>query len=119
VSDGNEETRQETTQVTFDEFSRIDVRAGTIVSAERVPKADRLLRLEVALGELGTRTIVAGLAESYTPESLVGRRTLVVVNLAPRKLRGTVSHGMLLAGERSDTVVELASCLVPDGTRIG
>lgn len=105
--------------ITFDDFVKVDIRAGLITAAERIPKADRLLKLNVDLGELGHRTIAAGIAESYTPEAVVGRRVLVVVNLAPRKLKGVDSHGMLLAGERSDNVIELASCpMVAPGTKI-
>lgn len=106
--------------ITFDDFAKVDIRAGLITAAERIPKADRLLKLSVDLGELGHRTIAAGIAESYTPEAVVGRRVLVVTNLAPRKLRGVESHGMLLAGERlPDNVIELASCpMVAPGTKI-
>lgn len=105
--------------IAFDDFVKVDIRAAIITTAERIPKADKLLKLEVDLGELGKRTIAAGIAESYTPEAVVGRRILVVTNLAPRKMRGVESHGMLLAGKRSDGVVELASCpMVPPGTQI-
>jgi methionyl-tRNA synthetase len=80
------------------ELGRIDLRVGQVLSAERVPKADKLLRLGVDLGEGGPRSVVAGLAEAYAPEALVGRRLVLVANLAPRTIRGIPSQGMVLAG---------------------
>jgi len=75
----------------------VDLRLGLVVKAERVPKSDRLLRLRVDLGEGEPRQILAGIAEQYTPEAIVGRRVIVVANLAPRKLMGLTSQGMVLA----------------------
>lgn len=75
----------------------MDLRLGLVVKAERVPKSDRLLRLRVDLGEGEPRQILAGIAEQYTPEAIVGRRVIVVANLAPRKLMGLTSQGMVLA----------------------
>ncbi|HEU4401373.1 MAG TPA: methionine--tRNA ligase [Candidatus Polarisedimenticolia bacterium] len=83
-------------EVSLDEFSRIDLRTAKIVAAERVSGADKLLKLTVDIGR-ETRTIVAGIATRYAPESLVGRTIIVVANLKPAKLRGVVSQGMLLA----------------------
>jgi methionyl-tRNA synthetase len=84
--------------VTYDQFSAVDLRVGVVRSCVRVPKKDKLLRLEVDLGETALRTIVAGLALSFQPEQLVGKRVVVVANLAPREFgKGLVSHGMLLA----------------------
>lgn len=106
--------------ITFDDFMKVDIRAGQITAAEAVPKSSKLLKLQVYLGEeLGTRTIMAGIAQSYSIEALIGRKIMVVVNLAPRKLMGVESHGMVLAAERPDKVVELAECHVTPGTRIG
>src|SRR5438105_9219862 len=84
-------------RIGIDDFARVEMRVGTVVSAERVPNADRLLRLEVEIGEPEPRQIVAGIAAYYTPEELLGRRIIVVANLEPRKLRGLESNGMLLA----------------------
>ena len=84
-------------EITIDDFSKIDLRVAQILVCERIPKADKLLRLEVDLGPLGRRQILSGIAEHYTPESLIGRRIIVITNLAPRKMRGLESHGMLLA----------------------
>jgi methionyl-tRNA synthetase len=87
-------------QISIDDFAKIELRVAQIVVAERIPKADKLLRLEVDLG-YEKRQILSGIAEFYTPEELVGRRIVVITNLAPRKMRGLESHGMLLAA--SDT----------------
>ena len=83
-------------KITIDDFAKVELRVAQIKVAERVPKADKLLRLEVDLG-YETRQILAGIAESYTPESLIGRKVVIVANLAPRKLRGLESNGMIVA----------------------
>jgi methionyl-tRNA synthetase len=81
--------------ITYEDFDKIDLRAGKVLEAERVPKADKLLKLTVDLG-FEKRTILSGIAEYYTPEELVGKVVTVVANLAPRKIRGIESQGMLL-----------------------
>jgi len=88
-------------EISYDDFARLDLRTGVVTVAEAVPKADKLLRLEVDLG-YETRQILAGVAEQYAPDELVGRRVVVVANLAPRKLRGLESQGMLLMAEDRD-----------------
>ncbi|MCD2423352.1 methionine--tRNA ligase [Niabella pedocola] len=85
-------------QITFDDFAKIDLRTGTIVSAEKVPKADKLLKLEIDLG-FEKRTIVSGIALHFAPEELPGKKVVVVANLAPRKMRGIESNGMILMAE--------------------
>ncbi|OJU73580.1 MAG: methionine--tRNA ligase [Bacteroidetes bacterium 47-18] len=85
----------------FDDFSKIDLRAGTIVAAEKVKKADKLLQLQVDLG-FETRTIVSGIALHYTPEEIIGQQVTVVTNLAPRKMKGIESQGMILMSEDAD-----------------
>jgi methionyl-tRNA synthetase len=85
-------------EIVFDDFAKIDLRVGTIVSAEKVEKADKLLKLQVDLG-FETRTIVSGIAMHFTPEEIVGKQVTVVVNLAPRKMRGIESAGMILMAE--------------------
>jgi len=95
----------ETNAITYDRFAEVDLRVGLVLAAERVPKKDKLLLLTVDVGEPTPRTIVAGLALTFTPESLVGRRVVVVANLAPRSFGGKlVSHGMLLATGPSDAL---------------
>jgi methionyl-tRNA synthetase len=85
-----------TAEIGIDEFARVELRTARIAAAERVQGADKLLKLTVDLGG-ETRTIVAGIAARYAPESLVGKTIVVVANLKPAKLRGVVSQGMLLA----------------------
>ena len=87
--------------ITFDDFSKLDLRVGTIIEAEKMPKADKLLILKVDMG-LDTRTIVSGIANSFKPEDILGKKVTVVANLAPRKLRGVESQGMILMTEDKD-----------------
>jgi methionyl-tRNA synthetase len=87
--------------VSFEEFSKLDMRVGTIISAEKMPKAKKLLVLQVDTG-IDVRTIVSGIAENFTAESVVGKRVTVLVNLAPRALRGVESQGMILMTETLD-----------------
>jgi methionyl-tRNA synthetase len=79
----------------------MDLRVGTILKAEKMPKANKLMVMQVDTG-LDTRTIVSGIAEHFTPEQLVGKKVTVLVNLAPRALRGVESQGMILLAERAD-----------------
>ncbi|MEZ4325456.1 MAG: methionine--tRNA ligase [Polyangiales bacterium] len=103
--------------IEYDDFAKVDLRVGLVLSAEKVPKKDRLLRLEVDLGEPAPRQIVAGIAEHFTPEQMTGRRVVVVANLAPRKLAGLVSQGMVLATDTHDGLRLLAAADdVPPGT---
>ncbi|MDZ4070561.1 MAG: methionine--tRNA ligase [Sediminibacterium sp.] len=85
-------------EIVFDDFAKIDLKVGTIVAAEKVEKADKLLKLQVDLG-FETRTIVSGIAMHFKPEDIVGKQVTVVVNLAPRKMRGIESNGMILMAE--------------------
>ena len=83
--------------ITIDDFLKVELIVGEIKVAERIPKADKLLRFEIDLGENEPRQILAGLAEYYEPETLVGRKVVVVANLKPRKMRGLESQGMICA----------------------
>jgi methionyl-tRNA synthetase len=82
-------------EITFDDFAKLDIRTATILEAERVPKADKLLKLLVDTG-VDKRTILSGIAEHYAPEDIIGQRVIVLINLAPRKIRGIESQGMIL-----------------------
>ena len=82
-------------EISIEDFARVDLRVATVVHAEAVPRAKKLLKLEVDIGE--KRTIVAGISGPYTPEALVGKQVVVVANLKPAKLMGILSNGMLLA----------------------
>lgn len=88
--------------ITIDDFIKVELRVGEIKVAERVPKADKLLRFEVDLGEPEHRQILAGLAEWYEPEKLIGRKVVVVANLKPRKMRGLESQGMICAASLTE-----------------
>ncbi|MEO6923088.1 MAG: methionine--tRNA ligase subunit beta, partial [Bryocella sp.] len=103
-------------QITIDDFAKVELRIAQVLVAERIPKADKLLRLEVDLG-YEKRQILSGIAEHYTPEELVGRRIIVITNLAPRKMRGLESHGMLLAASEEGGKPFLAT--VPEGVPLG
>ena len=106
-------------KIAIEDFTKIELRVAQILVAERVPKADKLLRLEVDLG-YEQRQILAGIAEHYAPESLIGRKIVIVANLAPRKMRGLESNGMLLAASLEGGKPVLASFLeeVPLGARL-
>lgn len=88
-------------EITIDDFARIDLRAGTILHAEKVEKADKLLKLEIDLG-YEKRTVLSGIAMHFTPEEIIGRRVTVVANLAPRKMRGIESKGMILMAQNEE-----------------
>lgn len=103
--------------INYDHFAKMDLRVGKVLSAERVPKADRLLLLQVDVGEPAPRTIVAGIAPYYEPAELVGQSVVVLVNLEPRKLRGIVSHGMILAAGESAALLKPLRDVEP-GTKI-
>lgn len=87
--------------ITYDDFAKMDLRVGTIMEAEKMPKADKLLVLKIDTG-LDVRTIVSGIAESFSPEEIVGKRVTILVNLAPRTLRGVESQGMILMTQKPD-----------------
>lgn len=88
-------------EITYDDFSRIDLRTATILEAEKVEKADKLLKFKVDTG-VDVRTVVSGIAESFTPEELIGKQVMILLNLAPRKIRGIESQGMLLLTTKPD-----------------
>jgi methionyl-tRNA synthetase len=88
-------------EIIYDDFGKLDLRIGTITSAEKVEKAEKLLKLQVDLG-FETRTIVSGIAQHFSTESLVTKQVIVVANLAPRKMRGIESQGMILTAEQPD-----------------
>jgi len=106
-------------KISIDDFAKIELRVGVVKVAERVPKADKLLRLEIDIGT-EVRQVLAGIAEAYAPETLVGRKVVIVANLAPRKLRGLESNGMIVAASLEGGRPVLASFLedVPVGARL-
>ena len=85
-------------EITFDDFTKLDIRVGTILDAKKIPKTKKLMRLKIDTG-IDTRIIVSGIAESFTAEEIIGKKVTVLVNLAPRSLRGVESQGMILMTE--------------------
>ena len=106
-------------KIAIEDFAKVELRVGQVKVAEKVKGADKLLRLEVDLGT-EVRQVVAGIAEAYAPETLIGRKVVIVVNLAPRKLRGLESNGMIVAASPEGGKPVLAGFLedVPVGTRL-
>lgn len=105
TSDNSQETTEEKAvasnvkpEIVYDDFAKLDLKVGKIVAAEKVEKADKLLKLSVDLG-FETRTIVSGIALHFKPEDIVGKQVVIVANLAPRKMRGIESNGMILMAE--------------------
>ena len=107
-------------RISIDEFAKVDMRVGLVLSAERVKGADKLLHMQIDLGESAPRSIVAGIAEAYAPEEMTGRKVVIVANLQPRKLRGLTSDGMILAAtpEGGKPVLVTVASEVPPGTRL-
>jgi methionyl-tRNA synthetase len=96
--------------IDYDTFSKVQLRVGTIISAEKIEKSEKLLKLQVNLGpELGQRQILAGIAKHYEIENLIGKNIVVVTNLKPAKLMGIESQGMLLAASNSENLLEVLS----------
>ena len=105
--------------ISIEEFFKTQLRIATISTAERIEGTDKLVKLTVDLGEESERTLVAGIAEEYEPDALVGRQVVVVANLKPAKLMGVESQGMVLAASVDGRPVLLGSEEpVPDGTRV-
>jgi methionyl-tRNA synthetase len=106
--------------IQYDDFAKVELRVAVVQAAVPVPKADKLLQLTVDVGEPAPRTIVAGIAQAYPdPAALVGKRIVVVANLAPRPLRGITSQGMLLAaGEAPNLQVVTVGDAIAPGTRV-
>ncbi|MBO5805520.1 MAG: methionine--tRNA ligase [Tidjanibacter sp.] len=116
----NAKVAEQKDSVSFDDFGKMDIRVSTVVAAEKVAKTKKLLKLTVDTG-IDTRTIVSGIAEYYTPEELVGRQILVLVNLLPRELKGITSEGMILmASDATGKLTLLApEQNVPNGSQVG
>jgi methionyl-tRNA synthetase len=106
--------------ITLDQFQKVDLRVAKIIAAERIPKSDKLLKIEIELGEDLNRQVVAGIAEYYQPDELIGRLVLFVANLKPVKLRGILSQGMLLAATAEDGSLALTTVdqNMPAGSRV-
>ena len=104
----------------FPTFEKLDIRVGTVLECVKVPKADKLLQFRIDDG-MGGRTIVSGIAKYYKPEDLVGTQVCFIANLAPRKLKGVESQGMILSAEQPDGSLKLITPLAPaaPGSKVG
>jgi methionyl-tRNA synthetase len=107
-------------KIPIDDFAKVDMRVGVVLAAEPVKGADKLLKLTVDIAEPQPRTLVAGIAEAYRPDQLVGRKVVIVANLEPRKLRGIESNGMIVAAVAEGGKPVVAGFLedVPVGARL-
>lgn len=104
--------------ITFDDFRKLDIRIGTVISAARIPGTDKLLTLEIDVGT-EKRHVVAGIAETYLPDNLIGKEIPVLLNLEPRKIRGVESHGMILAVDADGKPILLhPDRVVPSGSTV-
>lgn len=104
-------------KVKFEDFQKMDMRVGRVLSAEKLPGSDKLLKLTVDVGERQI-TLAAGIAQHYAAESLAGRSVIVLVNLEPRTIRGIESQGMLLVADAAQMALLAADKDVPAGTRV-
>tara|TARA_B100000676_G_C17716325_1_gene648963 strand:+ start:249 stop:743 length:495 start_codon:yes stop_codon:yes gene_type:complete len=97
-----ENSTESPAQITFKDFQKLELKVGHVLEAEAVPKSKKLLKIQVDIGEENPRQIVSGISPSYQPQDLVGTKVVVVANLAPAKLMGIESQGMILSGENGD-----------------
>jgi len=111
-----EEVTEDKTEITYEEFQKLDIRIGTVLSAENIKGSDKLLKLQVDIGE--KRQIVAGIAKSHNPSELVGRQVVVMANMKPAKLFGVESRGMVLAGDVEGAVLLQPEKKVKEGTKV-
>lgn len=102
ISSNASEIESPKSEITYDDFSKMDIRVGTIIEAERVPKTDKLMKLLIDTG-IDKRTVVSGIAGYYKPEDIIGQQVSILVNLAPRKIKNIESHGMILMAENSNS----------------
>ncbi len=111
---------EQAAKISIDDFAKVEMRVGRVLEAEPVKGASKLLKLKVDIAEPEPRTLVAGIAEAYTPEQLIGRKVVIVANLEPRKLRGVESNGMIVAASVEGGKPVLAGFLedVPVGARL-
>ena len=107
----------EGTEISIDEFAKMDLRVASVIACEKVKGADKLLLLTVDLG-YEQRTVVSGIAQHYTPEELVGKSVVLVANLKPAKIRGIVSRGMVLAGTHDNRVILVDAPGLAPGSKV-
>src|SRR5699024_5368353 len=113
-----EPSTPEAEEITIDDFTKVDLRVAQVISAEPVPKADRLLKLQLDLG-YEQRQVVSGIAKHYSPDELQGKKVICVTNLKPVKLRGEMSFGMVVAASEEDQLtLATVPAQMPNGTKI-
>lgn len=103
--------------ISFDDFSKVELRVGLVTKAERIPKSKKLLKLEVSFGEIDNRVILAGVGQHIEPEALINQKVVAVLNLAPRLMMGVESHGMLLAAHSGNTL-SMVTCQADPGSQV-
>lgn len=114
------ETEQNLQNLPYDDFAKLDIRVGTIIDAERVPKSKKLMKLRIGFGELGERVILAGIHPDYDVPQLIKTQVLAVLNLAPRDMMGITSHGMILASRGESGELRLTQCPgAKEGEKVG
>lgn len=101
LNNENDNVMPQKNTIEFDDFTKVDIRVGTVIEAENVPKSDKLLKLKVDTG-LDKRTILSGISKYYTPEKILNKKVMVLINLKPRKMMGFESQGMLLLADDGD-----------------
>lgn len=111
-----EPVAEDDNMIKIDDFAKVDLRVAEIIAAEPVPKTEKLLKLQVSLGD-EERTVVSGIAKFYKPEELIGKHVILVANLKPAKLRGVMSHGMLLAASKGDKL-QIVETSMPVGSKV-
>jgi methionyl-tRNA synthetase len=109
-----EKVEEKVPEISIDDFAKVQLKVGEIIACERVPKSSKLLHETVKFGD-EVRSVVSGIAKVYAPEELIGKKVVFVTNLAPRKVCGVLSEGMILAAEDADGVMSL---IVPDKSEI-
>ena len=108
IKQSNPKAKPMKDEITFDDFTKMDIRVGTILTAEKHPDADKLLKMTIDTG-IDERTVVSGIAEHYNPDDVIGKQVSVLVNLAPRKIRGIESQGMILMAENNEGTLAFVS----------
>lgn len=114
----NQKNSMEHQQISYDDFAKLDLRVGTVLSAERVEGSNKLLKLSVEIGEESPRQILAGIGKAYAPEQVVQTQIIVIANLAPKMLMGLESHGMLLAAGDGEPILLRPASEVISGSAI-
>lgn len=110
-----EDTQPQKPSISYDDFVKLDIRVATVLACEPIEGADKLLKVTLNVGELGERTVAAGIKQWYQPEELVGKTVIYLANLEPRVLRGVTSQGMLLAAGGDEAVLLLPEKTVAPG----